>query len=441
MSTDASSIRTVSWRDVCPWLILLRTFRPAIGTQLLLLALLGAVASSAGWRLAALAMLAPADLDNDPGLEQTVDVLGAWPGALTVATGAPVERGLPRLADQAAFGALHPMVSVPVRFAEPFRRLFDPNISWHRLAYYLAGGLWTLLVWSFFGGAITRVAGVRLGREERVGLRAAVNFSRSKLGSYFAAPILPLLGMVLLAIPLVALGWLMRLDAGVVVAGICWLLVLLDGFLIATMALGLLFGWPLMWSTISTEGSDAFDAISRSYAYTMQRPLQYLFYATVAVVFGLLGWVLVWFFAEGVIALAYWGISWGAGAERLAAIQATISRQAGDPGPGTSSEMLYVGAWFIRFFVGAVRALAHSFAYSYFWCATAAIYLLLRRDADQTEMDDVYLEEDEEVSYGLPPLEADASGVPGVADEGPTTATAGEVEPGTPTEDRGQSTE
>ena len=46
----------------------------------------------------------------------------------------------------------------------------------------------------------------------------------------------------------------------------------------AVLLLGLIFGWPLMFSTISTEGTDAFDAISRSYAYVFQRPFHYLFY-------------------------------------------------------------------------------------------------------------------------------------------------------------------
>ena len=49
----------------------------------------------------------------------------------------------------------------------------------------------------------------------------------------------------------------------------------------ALLLLGLAFGWPLMWATISTEGTDSFDALSRSYAYVFQRPLRYLFYVVV----------------------------------------------------------------------------------------------------------------------------------------------------------------
>ena len=68
-----------------------------------------------------------------------------------------------------------------------------------------------------------------------------------------------------------------------------------------------------MWATISSEGTDSFDAISRSYAYAFQRPLHYLFYALVAVVLGVLGWLLVSNFAAGVVYITYWAASWSAG--------------------------------------------------------------------------------------------------------------------------------
>jgi hypothetical protein len=51
-----------------------------------------------------------------------------------------------------------------------------------------------------------------------------------------------------------------------------------------------------------------------------------------------------------------------------------------------------------------VLTLATAFAISYFWCASAAIYLLLRRQVDAAELDDVYLDQQEE-RFGLPPLD------------------------------------
>jgi len=424
MTHEDGLLRRISWRDCCPWLILFRTFRLAVSTQLLLLALVGGIATSAGWRLADIWLLGEEDKRQAPALAELATTLGRWPGS-------PREESrLDRSWSASGPGvvARHtlrgPLTDVAERFVAPVWRLFDPAVGWRELAYLLAGSVWALLVWSLLGGAITRVAAVRLGRDERVGLREAVGYAQGKLGSYFGAPVLPLVGVAFLAVPLVVLGWLMRLDIGLVLAALGWPVVLVIAFLMALLLLGLLFGWPLMWATISTEGSDAFDAISRSYAYTFQRPLQYLAYAAVAAVFGLLGWLLVWGFAESVVALASWATAWGTGADRWRLIGAAIANQPviGAAPAAEPSALLWFGAQVIALFVGLVRGLATAFQYSYFWCVAAAIYLLLRLDADQTELDDVHVEEDAAVSYGLPPLQMDESGVPAVAeDSGGTT--------------------
>ena len=164
--------------------------------------------------------------------------------------------------------------------------------------------------------------------------------------------------MALATVPIFFLGLLMGSDFGTLLVSIVWPLALLLGVLMALLLLGLLFGWPLMWSTISAEGSDSFDALSRSYAYVFQRPLHYLFYVIVAAVLGFLGWLLVANFAAAVIWLSYWAAGWGCSAERLAAVM---------HGAGA-------GGAVIHFWVGCVKLLAMGFSFGYFWTAACAIY-------------------------------------------------------------------
>ena len=64
-----------------------------------------------------------------------------------------------------------------------------------------------------------------------------------------------------------------------------------------------------------------------------------------------------------------------------------------------------------------MQSILTAFSYSYFWVSMAGVYLLLRRDADQTEVDDIFLEEENQTAYGLPSLPPDEAGVPGVADQ------------------------
>ena len=136
------------------------------------------------------------------------------------------------------------------------------------LCYLLLGGSLTVLIWSFFGLAIARLATVRLGRGEIINLSDAVGFAMQKGVSCFLSPVMPFVTILLFAIPLMLAGLAMRADVGTAIVGLLWCVVLVAGLFMTGLAIGLFFGWPLMWGAIATESSDAFDAVSRSYSYT-----------------------------------------------------------------------------------------------------------------------------------------------------------------------------
>ncbi len=201
----------------------------------------------------------------------------------------------------------------------------------------------------------------------------------------------------------------MRTNLGVVLGGLVWLPVGLSAFVMTIFAIGVLFGWPLMWSAISTEGSDAFDAISRSYAYTFQRPLHYFAYTLLASLLGLLGWIMVGLFCDAIFQFAMLGVGAGLGTQRMQELQNAVLSPS-----ETTSGLVRFGVALIGFFNRCIYALRLAYSYSFLWSAAVAVYLLLRRDADQTELDDVFVEDDEGIAYGLPELSPDEQGVPGV---------------------------
>ena len=291
------------------------------------------------------------------------------------------------------------------QLSAPFRQLFSPNLTYPSLAFVLLCGLWATAVWAFFGGAISRIAALQIAREEQIGLRPALKHAREKFLAYFSAPLLPLVGVLLVTLLTALIGLLMRSDVGLLIAGLIWPLVLIGGLLMGIFLLGLFFGWPLMWGAISTEGSDSFDALSRSYSYVYQRPYHYLFYAIVASFLGVLGGLLVYYFASAVFHLSLWAASWGCG-DRCGSTP--VKRPMGT---GSLSTVGGWGAKLIGFWIGCVRLVAVGFAYSYFWTASTTIYLLLRYHVDGTEMDEVYLDEGTG-PHGLPTLATDPAGVP-----------------------------
>jgi hypothetical protein len=415
MADDRAVLRGVVWRDLCPWLILFRTFRLAKSLPLLFLATLGVVAIPAGWQVGEALFVSEQALQADSEFALFVAQQGLWPGQ-QAASPAPNQGRLPQSIRDMVLTSPSPLEAIYIRLIEPVVRLLNSRLTVTQAAYAAWGFLWTLLVWGFFGGAITRIAVVRLGREEPLGLGDAVRHAAARLGAHVGSPLFPLVGVALLALPIYGLGLLARGDSGLLLAGIFWVAALFGGLLIVVLLLGLLFGWPLMWGTLAAEErGDVFEAFSRSYSYTFQRPLHYLFYGVLATLYGGLAWLLVYHFSEGVIRFTEWAAAWGAGPERWAEIE----RLRFDPSLGEGASRLAV--LLIDLGTGLVRTIAVGFSYSLFWCLAAAAYLLLRWNVDQTEFDEVFVPSQTE-RYQLPPVagvEAVEDGAPGEAAETP----------------------
>ena len=79
--------------------------------------------------------------------------------------------------------------------------LLATGLSVRAVASVLLCGLLATAVWAFFGAAICRIAAVQLAADEQVGLGSALRYACRKWPSYFAAPLLPVGGVLLAAIP------------------------------------------------------------------------------------------------------------------------------------------------------------------------------------------------------------------------------------------------
>lgn len=411
MSTS-STLRSISWLELFPWLIIFRSFSISLGLTAMLAALVGALLMPLGWKLSEALFIGPEPSTmgyDTPGERSNISNLVRRLGDIN-----PRDGAFDSIAGQAGVlphsrlqGQMGDWSVTFNRFASPVRALFSLQITLREFAYLVCGFLWSLAVWAFCGGIIVRQAVVKLSVDERISLRSTVGHTCSKYLAYLTAPLFPLLVIVLLTIPIALVGLLMRGgDVGAFIAALLWIFVLMAGVAMAITLLGLLFGWPLMWGAIAAEKhSDSFDAVSRAYSYVFQRPLHYLFYAIVASLFGALCWILAEYLEAAVIGLSWWSASFGAGVERVAVLRGAIEHREGVAGFGHTVVTTFV-LW-----EGLVHLIATAFRYSFFWTATAAIYLLLRYDADRTELDEMFLEEEENLRK-LPTLSTDDRGVP-----------------------------
>jgi len=416
MAEERGTLRAIAWQEAFPALRIFSALRMALNFKALVLAAIAVAGMTAGWRTLGQIF---ADPDN-PELARAIQQHNAWPWHRPLSAPGVDEITTPR-----AWPAESPLLLAWDEMSGPLRQLYGvhpdpyhpyrPAPSFASFGYLLCCALWGLLIWAFFGGAITRLAAVAFARQENVSLGQLAGFVSPRLSAYFVAPLFPIVGTLFMAAFMAALGLLMRAEIGVLLASFVWPLVLLGAFMMAFLLVGLFFGFPLMWGAISAEGTDSFGALSHSYSYTYQRPLQYLLYGAIAAVVGVLGWYLVSLFAVLIIQLGNWGVSWGSGNARIESIYGPVSM-------GSAAD---TGAAIIEFWNNCVRTIAFGFVFSYFWSATTVIYFLLRRLIDATELDEVFMP-NEDQKHGLPPLKTGPDGVPAVVDEAAAVSDEGE---------------
>lgn len=408
MTEQPVIVQKISWSDLCPWTSIFKTLPIAASITVLALALLGVVLTPMGWMLSETLCITNVERSN-PQVMEIVEINRSPYRGVFLATKQNTDS-----IDVMGLQLSGPR-NVYKQLVRPFEYMFDGSLGLRGFFYLLLGCVWSLFVWSFVGLGITRVCLLKLTRNEQTGLDDAFEFAMEKWMTAASAVGIPLLAVAALCIPASLIGLLMGFNFGLLVAGIFWFVVLALATAMGLLLLGLMFGFPLMISSVGCESQNAFDAMTRAYAYTFQRPVHYLFYCLVAIVFGGLCWMVVAMLTDGIVNLSFWSSSWGANiaSERIDVIRGITTEGAIAEAAAQDSSTMTAGRTMIGLWNSLFHTLAAAFIYGLFWCMASAIYLLLRKDADETEMDEIYIV-DEKRTYELPPLQSDENGIPQV---------------------------
>jgi hypothetical protein len=167
-----------------------------------------------------------------------------------------------------------------------------------------------------------------------------------------------------------------------------------------------------MHPTIAVEGSDAFDAISRSFSYVYSRPWTAGFYAAVTIAYGAVTYAFVRFFVWLLLFMTHFAIGLGVFAKRpidqlpdsqrlISKLEAMWATPSYDNLYSRHPEVMNLGtenltSWAIGVYVYIVLFMMAAYVFSFLYSSLTIIYYLLRNHVDATDLDDVYLEEPEE---------------------------------------------
>jgi hypothetical protein len=376
-------VHEVCWSDAFPWWILFRAAAAAFTPTVIFLALLGAVALHAGWSAcdqAGLIVPVNSDAADAQALGEGGLVLATPGGAATIHSLAPSAEALPWLAGvfrraPAPVAEITRLVSIP----------FQPAADLSLVVAASSRIGWFVLVWSIFGTAISRCVALKLAGEEPLGPVGAIGYGSKKWPPAVNSVLFVLVGIFAMSIPGAILGLAMRFEWGLAFAGVVWPFVLLGAVVLAILAIGIAVGWPLMVAAVGVERADSFQAISTAFSYVYQRPLHYAFHAVLALVVAVPALAAAGVLADTTLTLTMWAASFGMGHERVADVLAGLA----DRGPLAESW----GMEALRFWTRGLAALVGSFGWGYFWSIATASYLVLRKEVDGTELDEVVIDE------------------------------------------------
>ena len=258
---------------------------------------------------------------------------------------------------------------------------------------------------AFAGAFICRYSALKLSGAQPES-RLVVRFVRSHLGSFIKAPLLPLATIIGTSI---GFGLIAMVGAipiiGEVLIGFGFVVFLIGGLIIMLMVLGLLGGASLIYPTLAVEGSDSFDAISRSFSYVYSRPWRMLFYSICSLIYGALTYLfltvavfVLLYAAHAVVAggMSFFGTThgWYTGGGKLDSMWATprLGRLIPPINWWAMNWSEYAGAIGLYFWLFMLVSLLGAFVMSFYFSSSTIIYLLVRQHVDGQPVTDIFTE-------------------------------------------------
>ncbi len=270
------------------------------------------------------------------------------------------------------------------------------SVEWGEYIVLIILVLGMMVIWSVFAGSVTRLAALEFARGEKRGLKDSITFVMKKFWSYFWSPLTPILGVLFFIACNVAGGLLGKIEfAGEIAVAVGFPLAIISGFLIVFLGIVGIMGFVLMFPAISSEGTDAFDAISRAYSYVLSRPLHFLSLLITIIICGAAISCIAGCGACLVMQISYFTVGIGMG-DKLNEIRAFIASLsgAGDAITSLKPMSMRIAALLFMLYIVLIKMTVGSIIIAFSGSASTIAYLILRKDVDGTEIEDVYVEED-----------------------------------------------
>ena len=241
-------------------------------------------------------------------------------------------------------------------------------------------GIPIVLILSLTGGAISRSAAFEFAQGRIATREETLHFTLQRTWQFLLAVIAPIafsviiflliaLGGLLLSVPVVDIFGALLYGIGLVLGIIATLVLLLH--VIAS---------PIIIPALATEGTDAFDAIQRCYAYVVGRPLRYLIYVFILTLMGAFAAAIFAMIAQVSIEMTDWAATFFAN-------DATDRVLTGQGELGATKSLANN---IVEFWHGIVEILIAGYLISLFFTSSTLLYLAVRRICDGQGISEIW---------------------------------------------------
>ena len=300
--------------------------------------------------------------------------------------------------------------TAPMQYPLPSENASTIKIVAYRGAYLASLFLlvlFSIVILTFTGASIARLSALEFAGHERVLLLDVFRFAAARIWVFIKAVITPLLIVLVVGLFITILSLFGAIPyVGEVILGVFFIALLLIAFVVMFLVLGILGGINLLFPTIAVEGSDAFDAMSRSFAYVYARPWRLIFYNIISLIYGIITYLFISFAVYLIFLITHTFAGWGTSFFGLA-----NGRLSGSPKLDTlwplpkfgqsflSNTNWYamnwsetIGAMCMHFWLYLFLFALVGYVISYYFSAHTIIYLLLRRSVDGQSTSEVFQE-------------------------------------------------
>lgn len=264
--------------------------------------------------------------------------------------------------------------------------------------------VWAILgtsIWAFAGGTISRMAIIEVAQKKRIAVGQAFGYAHKRWWNYFITPIaIPVvIGCMALCLALVGVvlfqwlggiavvGWVSS-----VIGALGYIVAIAVGVVAVLLMICFVLGQHMMYPALSAEGTDVFDAISRSFAYVVAHPWRLIAYCFVSIIYGAITYLVV--SAVIIFSLEFARDSvgyWVPGFSELLP-QTDLIHSGAQAGFDQLSKGEVLPSFILCLWSYLVLSLSGAYIISFYMSVSSIIYLLMRRHTDGTDISYCYEE-------------------------------------------------